>query len=78
MNKSNKFIFSASGLSKESTFKSFQNKFKFLKFTSTILTILIFKTKLSCQIVKQGDKKKSFQNFYCEKQLNSNIHQIIL
>ena len=69
MNKSNKFIFSASGLSKESTFKSFQNKFKFLKFTSTILTILIFKTKLSCQIVKQVDKKKVFKIFIVKNSL---------
>ena len=63
MNKSNKFIFSASGLSKESTFKSYQNKIKFLKFPSTILTILIFKTKLFCQTVKQVDEKKFFKIF---------------
>ena len=68
MNKSNKFIFSASGLSKESTFKSYQNKFKFLKFP-TILTILIFNTKLFCQIVKQVDKKKVFKIFIVKNSL---------
>jgi hypothetical protein len=63
MNKSNKFIFFASGISKELIFKSYQNKIKFLKFPSTILTILIFKTKLFCQTVKQVDEKKVFKIF---------------
>ena len=69
MNKSNKFIFSASGISKESTFKSYQNKIKFLKFPSTILTILILKNKLFCQTEKQVDEKKVLKNFIVKNSL---------
>ena len=60
MNKSNKFIFFASGISKELIFKSYQNKIIFLKFPSSILMILMLKAKPFCQAVKQVDDKKVF------------------
>ena len=63
MNKSNKFIFSASGISKELIFKIYQNKIESLKFPSTILMILILKTKLFRLTVKQVDEKKVFKIF---------------
>jgi len=69
MKKSNYFIFSASGISKEPTFKSYQNKIKFLKFPSTILTILILKNKLFCQTQKQVDEKKVLKIFIVKNSL---------
>jgi len=60
MNKSNKFIFFASGISKEFIFKSYQNKIKLLKFPSTILMILMLKAKPFYQSVKQVGNKKVF------------------
>ena len=76
-NKSNKFIFWASGIYKEFIFKSYQSKIKFSNLPSTILMILMMKAKPLCQVVKQVDDKKNFHNFYCEKRLTINNHQSI-
>ena len=57
MNKSNKFIFSASGISKEFTFTHYQNKINLLKSPSTILASVISRNKLFCQTGKQVDEK---------------------
>ena len=60
MNKSNKFIFFASGINKEFIFKSYQSKIKFSNLPSMILMILMLKAKPFCQVVKQFDDKKVF------------------
>ena len=57
MNKSNKFIFSASGISKEFTFTHYQDKIYLLKSPSTILASVISRNKLFCQTGKQVDEK---------------------
>ena len=57
-NKSNKFIFWASGIYKEFIFKSYQSKIKFSNLPSMILMILMLKSKPLCQAVKQVDDKK--------------------
>ena len=60
MNKSNKFIFFASGINKEFIFKSYQSKIKFSNLPSTILMILMLKAKPFFQSVKQVDDIKVF------------------
>ena len=57
MNKSNKFIFFASGISKEFTFTHYQDKIYLLKSPSTILASVISRNKLFCQTGKQVDEK---------------------
>ena len=69
MSKSNNFSVLASELSKEPKFKSNQIECKFLKPTPIILMILIFKTKLSFQIVKHVDKKNIFKIFIAKNSL---------
>ena len=69
MNKSNKFIFSASGIIKELIFKNYQNKINLLKFPSTILTSLIFRNKLFCQTEKQVDEKNLSEIFIVKNSL---------
>ena len=68
-NKSNKFIFWASGINKEFIFKSYQSKIKFSNLPSTILMILMMKAKPLCQVVKQVDDKKIFIIFIVRKGL---------
>ena len=63
MNKSNKFIFFASGINKEFIFKSYQSKIKVSNLPSMILMILMLKAKPFCQAVKQVNDKKVFKIF---------------
>ena len=58
MNNSNKFNFTSSGIIKVFILKNYQIKIKFSKSSSTILNILMFKAKLTCQLIKQADEKK--------------------
>ena len=60
MNKSNKFIFFASGINKEFIFKSYQSKIKVSNLPSMILMILMLKAKPFFQAVKQVNDKKVF------------------
>ena len=58
INSINNFNFILSGIIKEFFFFIYQNKIKFLKFSSTIINILMFEAKLTFQLVKQADDKK--------------------
>jgi len=69
MKKSNYFIFFAFWISNESVLKIYQSKIKFVKSPSGILTISIFKNKMSCQTEKQVDEKKVLKNFIVKNSL---------
>ena len=69
MEKFDYFIFFAFGIIKEPTLKIYQNKIKFVKSPSNILTISIFKNKLFCQTEKQVNGKKVFKNFIIRNSL---------
>jgi len=69
MKKSNYFIFFALGISKESTLKIYQSKIKLVKSPPNILTISIFKNKMSCQTEKQVDEKKVLKKFIVKNSL---------
>jgi len=69
MKKSNYFIFFALGISKESTLKIYQSKIKLVKSPPNILTISIFKNKMSCQTEKQVEEKKVLKKFIVKNSL---------
>ncbi len=69
MKKSNYFIFFTLGISKESTLKIYQSKIKLVKSPPNILTISIFKNKMSCQTEKQVEEKKVLKKFIVKNSL---------
>ena len=69
MNKYNNFIFSASGIIKELTFRNYQNKINLLKSPSTILASVISRNKPFCQTEKQVDEKNLSKIFIAKNSL---------
>ena len=69
MNKYNKFIFSASGIIKELTFKNYQNKINLLKSPSNILASVLSRNKPFCRTERQVDKKNLSKIFIAKNSL---------